>query len=68
MSVAGDFPDLAPTQDGRAFVAADDPVFGLLLGRLGIVVDVLVGVDCSPIAVVGLRVGGGSCNSNVVCC
>ena len=29
-------------------------------------VDVLVGLNCSPITVIG--VGGGSCSANVVCC
>ncbi|EIN06924.1 fungal hydrophobin, partial [Punctularia strigosozonata HHB-11173 SS5] len=41
----------------------------LLLGLLGIVldaVDVLIGVTCSPISVIGL--GGSSCSANPVCC
>lgn len=41
----------------------------ILLGLLGVVVegvDVLLGVNCSPISVIG--VGGGNCDSNVVCC
>ncbi|TFK79368.1 fungal hydrophobin [Polyporus arcularius HHB13444] len=48
---------------------ADESVFNVLLGLLGIVVDgvdVLLGLDCSPISVIG--VGGGSCDANVVCC
>ncbi|EMD31832.1 hypothetical protein CERSUDRAFT_88700 [Gelatoporia subvermispora B] len=49
--------------------SANSGLGGLLLGLLGIVVegvDVLLGVNCSPISVIG--VGGGNCNSNVVCC
>ncbi|OCH85440.1 fungal hydrophobin [Obba rivulosa] len=49
--------------------SASSGLGSLLLGLLGIVVegvDVLLGVDCSPITVIG--VGGGNCNSNVVCC
>lgn len=48
---------------------ADSGAGSLLLGLLGVVVqglDVVLGLDCSPISVIG--VGGGSCNSNVVCC
>ncbi|KAI8970901.1 fungal hydrophobin-domain-containing protein [Trametes punicea] len=48
---------------------ASDPTFSLILGLLGIVVDgvnVLLGLDCSPISVIG--VGGGSCDANAVCC
>ncbi|KAF5350883.1 hypothetical protein D9758_010487 [Tetrapyrgos nigripes] len=42
---------------------------GLLLGLLGIVLsdlNVLVGVTCSPISVIG--VGGNSCTAQPVCC
>ena len=42
----------------------------MLLGLLGIVVqgvDVLVGINCSPITVIGVG-SGGSCSANVVCC
>ncbi|KAH9919985.1 fungal hydrophobin [Epithele typhae] len=49
--------------------SADSPSGSLLLGLLGIVVqgvDVVLGINCSPISVIG--VGGGNCNSNVVCC
>ncbi|RDX51667.1 fungal hydrophobin [Lentinus brumalis] len=48
---------------------ASDPTTSVLLGLLGVVVqgvDVLVGLTCSPISVVG--VGSSSCSSNVVCC
>ncbi|KAL0948210.1 hypothetical protein HGRIS_010816 [Hohenbuehelia grisea] len=44
-------------------------VVGLLAGLLGIVLgplDVLVGVTCSPISVIG--VGGNSCTAQPVCC
>ncbi|KAI0717366.1 fungal hydrophobin-domain-containing protein [Cerioporus squamosus] len=49
---------------------ATDSVFGVLLGLLGIVIDgldVVLGLDCSPITVIGVG-SGGSCNANVVCC
>ncbi|KAK7460570.1 sc3 hydrophobin [Stygiomarasmius scandens] len=42
---------------------------GLLLGLLGVVLgdlNVLVGVTCSPISVIG--VGGNSCTAQPVCC
>ena len=48
---------------------ASSPAGSLLLGLLNIVVqgvDVDLGLDCSPITVIGA--GGGNCNSNVVCC
>ncbi|KAF5375918.1 hypothetical protein D9615_008256 [Tricholomella constricta] len=48
--------------------ASSDPV-SLLLGLLGVVLDdlnVLVGVTCTPISVVG--VGGDSCTAQPVCC
>lgn len=43
---------------------------GLLLGLLGIVLNdlnVLLGLDCSPISVVGVG-SGSACSANVVCC
>ncbi|KAJ8487052.1 hypothetical protein ONZ51_g4461 [Trametes cubensis] len=58
-----------PIQCCNSVESASDPVGSLLLGLLGIVVqgvDVLLGLDCSPISVIG--VGGGNCNTNVVCC
>ncbi|KAI1798175.1 hypothetical protein LXA43DRAFT_1088307 [Ganoderma leucocontextum] len=48
---------------------ASSPTGSLLLTLLGIVVPdaaVLLGIDCSPISVVG--VGGGTCSANAVCC
>ncbi|EIW85893.1 fungal hydrophobin [Coniophora puteana RWD-64-598 SS2] len=48
--------------------SASDPATSLLLGLLGIVVqgvDVLVGIDCSPISVLS---GGSSCTAEPVCC
>ncbi|KAI0823350.1 fungal hydrophobin-domain-containing protein [Trametes gibbosa] len=42
----------------------------VLLGLLGVVlqdVDVLVGLVCSPITVIGVG-GGSSCSANTVCC
>ncbi|RPD65506.1 fungal hydrophobin [Lentinus tigrinus ALCF2SS1-7] len=59
-----------PIQCCQQTGTVDDPVFGLLLGLLGIVVDgvdVLLGLDCSPITVIGVGTGG-SCDANVVCC
>ena len=49
---------------------ASDPAASLLLGLLGIViqgVDALVGLDCSPITVIGVGTGN-SCSANAVCC
>ncbi|EIN06929.1 fungal hydrophobin, partial [Punctularia strigosozonata HHB-11173 SS5] len=49
---------------------ASDPVTGLLLGLLGIVVeavDGLIGISCSPISIVGLG-SGSACNASPVCC
>lgn len=49
---------------------ASDPAASLLLGLLGIVldgVDALIGLDCSPITVIGVG-SGGSCDANAVCC
>lgn len=40
----------------------------MLLGLIGVVVeglDVLLGVDCDPVTILG---SGSDCNSNVVCC
>ena len=45
-------------------------MFGLLLGLLGIVVngvDVLLGINCSPLSVIGIG-SGNACSSNAVCC
>ncbi|KAL7284173.1 hypothetical protein ACG7TL_001455 [Trametes sanguinea] len=58
-----------PIQCCNSVQSASDPVASLLLGLLGIVVegvDVLLGLNCSPISVIG--VGGGNCDANVVCC
>ena len=46
-----------------------DPLVGLLLDLLGIVlgpITALVGVNCSPISVIGA--GGNSCSATPVCC
>ncbi|KAJ8487015.1 hypothetical protein ONZ51_g4462 [Trametes cubensis] len=48
---------------------ATDPVTSTLLGLLGVVVegiDAIIGVQCSPISVVGI--GNNQCSSNAVCC
>ncbi|KAJ8455802.1 hypothetical protein ONZ51_g12329 [Trametes cubensis] len=58
-----------PIQCCNSVQSASAPGIGALLGLLGIVLqslDVLVGLDCSPISVIG--VGGGECNANAVCC
>ncbi|KAI8970908.1 hypothetical protein BD414DRAFT_501575 [Trametes punicea] len=49
---------------------ADDPVIGVLLGLLGVVVDAvdtLLGIQCSPIKIVALGPDP-ACSANVVCC
>lgn len=49
---------------------SDDPVVGVLLGLLGIVLDGitgLIGLGCSPLTIVGVG-SGSACSSNVVCC
>lgn len=58
-----------PVQCCNSLEKASSPAGSLLLGLLGVVVqgvDVLLGLDCSPISVVA--VGGGQCKNNVVCC
>ncbi|EJC98269.1 fungal hydrophobin [Fomitiporia mediterranea MF3/22] len=49
--------------------SASDPAVTTLLGLLGIVLsdlDVLVGLTCTPISVIGA--GGNSCSAQPVCC
>ena len=49
---------------------ASSPGISTLLGLLGIVLqdlDVLVGLDCSPITVIGVGTGN-SCSATAVCC
>ncbi|OJT01980.1 Fruiting body protein SC3 [Trametes pubescens] len=49
---------------------ASSPSAAKVLGLLGVVVqdvDVIVGLTCSPITVVGVG-SGSSCNANTVCC
>ncbi|KAF5362464.1 hypothetical protein D9756_002080 [Leucocoprinus leucothites] len=49
--------------------SSSSSLVGLLAGLLGIVlgpVEALVGVNCSPISVIG--VGGNSCTAQPVCC
>ncbi|KAK7037488.1 sc3 hydrophobin [Paramarasmius palmivorus] len=48
---------------------ASDPSAAALLGLLGVVLqdlNVLVGITCTPISVIGI--GGNSCNAQPVCC
>ncbi|KAI0746813.1 fungal hydrophobin-domain-containing protein [Daedaleopsis nitida] len=59
-----------PLQCCNQVQSATDPATSALLGLLGVVVqgvDVLVGLDCSPINAIGVG-SGNSCNANVVCC
>ncbi|KAI0360649.1 fungal hydrophobin [Trametes cingulata] len=59
-----------PIQCCNSVASASDPVGSLLLGLLGIVVegvDVLLGLDCSPISVIGVGTGN-ACSANTVCC
>ncbi|KAI0764932.1 fungal hydrophobin-domain-containing protein [Fomes fomentarius] len=49
--------------------SSSTPAGTAILGLLGIAVqgvDLLLGLTCSPITIIG--VGGSSCSSNVVCC
>ncbi|KAI0371979.1 fungal hydrophobin [Pilatotrama ljubarskyi] len=59
-----------PIQCCNSVESAGSAAGSLLLGLLGIVVegvDVLLGINCSPITVIGVG-GSGACSSNVVCC
>ncbi|KAI0738361.1 fungal hydrophobin [Daedaleopsis nitida] len=59
-----------PIQCCDSTANASDPAAAGLLSLLGIVVqgvDVLVGLTCSPLTVVGVGAGG-SCNAQTVCC
>ncbi|KAI0070165.1 fungal hydrophobin [Panus rudis PR-1116 ss-1] len=58
-----------PIQCCESTATAGSATGAALLGLLGIVVqdlNVLLGVDCSPISVGG--VGGGNCGAQAVCC
>ena len=51
-------------------VKADNPVAELILGLLGIVLgDItgLIGLQCSPLSVIGVG-SGSACSANAVCC
>ncbi|KAL1947096.1 hypothetical protein VTO73DRAFT_14057 [Trametes versicolor] len=59
-----------PIQCCQSTETAGSAAVSTLLGLLGIVVqdaNVLVGVTCSPITVVGVG-SGGSCSAQAVCC
>ncbi|ESK84643.1 hydrophobin [Moniliophthora roreri MCA 2997] len=48
---------------------ADDPAAASVLGLLGIIIqdlNVVVGLTCSPVTVIGA--GGSGCNAHPVCC
>ncbi|EIW57210.1 fungal hydrophobin [Trametes versicolor FP-101664 SS1] len=57
-----------PVQCCNSVEKASNPVASLILGLLGIVLgpDVVVGITCSPLSVIGI--GAGSCSANAVCC
>ncbi|KAI3601253.1 hydrophobin [Moniliophthora roreri] len=58
-----------PIQCCNSKELADGPTASVLLGLLGVVVqslDVLVGIICSPIDVIGL--GSAACSAEPLCC
>ncbi|KAI9001555.1 fungal hydrophobin [Trametes punicea] len=57
-----------PVQCCNSVGKAKEDVFSMILGLLGIDADpeALVGVQCSPLSVVG--VGGSQCQATTVCC
>ncbi|KAI0806665.1 hydrophobin 1 [Fomes fomentarius] len=67
---AGDKCSTGPIQCCNSTEKAGSPTGAALLGLLGIVVqdaNVLLGVNCSPITVIGVGQGG-SCSAEAVCC
>ncbi|KAH7913160.1 hydrophobin [Hygrophoropsis aurantiaca] len=59
-----------PVQCCDSVESASTPAVTTLLGLLGVVLtdlDILVGLTCSPISVVGLG-SGATCNAEPVCC
>ncbi|KAH9849352.1 fungal hydrophobin-domain-containing protein [Lenzites betulinus] len=69
-SATGDLCSTGSLQCCQSVGGASDPVIGVILGLLGIVidgVDVLLGLQCSPIKIVGLG-NNSACSDNVVCC
>ncbi|KAH9919983.1 fungal hydrophobin [Epithele typhae] len=61
---------IGPIQCCQSTTAATSPAGTALLGLLGIVVegvDVLLGLNCSPITVIGVG-SGSSCSATTVCC
>ncbi|KAI0065202.1 fungal hydrophobin [Artomyces pyxidatus] len=58
-----------PVQCCNTVESASNPVVSIILGLLGIVldgVDVIVGITCTPINIIGI--GGNSCTAQTVCC
>ncbi|TFK26941.1 fungal hydrophobin [Coprinopsis marcescibilis] len=58
-----------PIQCCNSVQQANVPAVSALLGLLGIVVNpitALVGLNCSPLTVIGI--GGNQCNAQTVCC
>ncbi|KAI0093406.1 fungal hydrophobin-domain-containing protein [Irpex rosettiformis] len=59
-----------PIQCCQSVQSANTPAVTTLLGLLGVVLsdlDVLVGLTCSPISVIGVGAGS-ACNASPVCC
>ncbi|KAI0360661.1 fungal hydrophobin [Trametes cingulata] len=66
----GDLCSTGSLQCCQSIGQANDPVIGLVLGLLNIVVDgvdALLGLQCSPLKIVGLG-SDSNCAANVVCC
>ncbi|KAF9047205.1 fungal hydrophobin [Hymenopellis radicata] len=72
-------PTPAPRQDGQCSTGelqccnttttATDPLVSVILALLGIVlpdITAIIGINCSPLSVIG--VGGSACQANPVCC
>ncbi|KAI0373102.1 fungal hydrophobin, partial [Pilatotrama ljubarskyi] len=62
--------DTAPVQCCTSTTTAGSPAGSKILGLLGVVVqdlDVVVGLGCTPITVVGVGAGEG-CSGSTVCC
>ncbi|KAI1798179.1 fungal hydrophobin [Ganoderma leucocontextum] len=59
-----------PIQCCQSIQSPTDPAASAILGLLDLVIeglDVLVGLSCSPISVIGVG-SGNACSANVVCC
>ncbi|KAI0371969.1 fungal hydrophobin [Pilatotrama ljubarskyi] len=66
----GDLCSTGSLQCCQSIGQANDPVIGLIVGLLNVVVDgvdALLGLQCSPLKIVGLG-SDSNCAANVVCC